>query len=369
MLALNRYCAKVAAALVDEMHFVPGETTMAEVDESAVKTARTAYNGLTDEQKALMPEKTLETLEAAEELLADYSKAAETLREQTVKAQTAYPALAERIGALAAQCETELGQCTSAEEAQKVLDRYSAQVVDLLIEQIGTLPQKPTKESLAALGETLRRAQEQYDALTDAQKQYVTRLEELKAAQEYYRTAEIEEPTPPQPDKPEPAEPAEPTQPTEPTQPAEPTQPTEPAVPAEPNGPAEPAESAGTQTDSEAVKAVSDRIRSIGKVTLESKDAIQAALDAFNALTEAQKTLLPAGDKATLEAAVTAYRALLDQQTEQKPSDQTDDQKPGDEGKGFDWTAVWMIAGILAAAAVIFGLIKWFLAAKRGKEK
>ena len=50
----------------------------------------------------------------------------------------------------------------------------------------------------------LRRARERYDALTDAQKQYVTRLEELKAAEEYYRTAEVEKPTEPsQPQKPE----------------------------------------------------------------------------------------------------------------------------------------------------------------------
>ena len=84
------------------------------------------------------------------------------------------------------------------------MDRYCAQVADLLIEQIGTLPEKPTEESLAELNRNLRRARERYDALTDAQKQYVTRLEELKAAEEYYRTAEVEKPTEPsQPQKPE----------------------------------------------------------------------------------------------------------------------------------------------------------------------
>ena len=72
------------------------------------------------------------------------------------------------------------------------MDRYCAQVADLLIEQIGTLSEKPTEESLAELNRNLRRARERYDALTDAQKQYVTRLEELKAAEEYYRTAEVE---------------------------------------------------------------------------------------------------------------------------------------------------------------------------------
>ena len=226
------------------------------------------------------------------------------------------------------------------------MDRYCAQVADLLIEQIGTLPEKPTEESLAELNRNLRRARERYDALTDAQKQYVTRLEELKAAEEYYRTAEVEKPT-------------EPSQPQKP----EDTKPTEPGA-SESGKPTEPAE-----TDDEAVKAVSDLIHAIGEVTLERKNAIEAALDAFNALTDAQKALLPAEDKAALDAAVAAYQALLDGQTPSEELTEPGEPKPEDENRGFDWTIVWLIAGILGAAALIFGLVKWFLAAKRAKEK
>ena len=171
----------------------------------------------------------------------------------------------------------------------------------------------------------LRRARERYDALTDAQKQYVTRLEELKAAEEYYRTAEVEKPT-------------EPSQPQKP----EDTKPTEPGA-SESGKPTEPAE-----TDDEAVK---------------------AALDAFNALTDAQKALLPAEDKAALDAAVAAYQALLDGQTPSEEPTEPGEPKPEDENRGFDWTIVWLIAGILGAAALIFGLVKWFRAAKRAKEK
>lgn len=346
VLALGRYCANIAGALIDDLAFTSGETTMAEVKENALKTARAAYDALTEEQKALVPEGKTAALEAAEKLLADYRKAANDLKAQRAKDQVKYPALGDRIGALADAAAAELGACTSQEDTQKVMDRYCAQVADLLIEQIGTLPEKPTEESLAELNRNLRRARERYDALTDAQKQYVTRLEELKAAEEYYRTAEVEKPT-------------EPSQPQKP----EDTKPTEPGA-SESGKPTEPAE-----TDDEAVKAVSDLIHAIGEVTLERKDAIEAALDAFNALTDAQKALLPAEDKAALDAAVAAYQALLDGQTPSEEPTEPGEPKPEDENRGFDWTIVWLIAGILGAAALIFGLVKWFLAAKRAKEK
>lgn len=346
VLALGRYCANIAGALIDDLAFTSGETTMAEVKENALKTARAAYDALTGEQKALVPEEKTAALEAAEKLLADYRKAADDLKAQRAKDQVKYPALGDRIGALADAAAAELGACTSQEDTQKVMDRYCAQVADLLIEQIGTLPEKPTEESLAELNRNLRRARERYDALTDAQKQYVTRLEELKAAEEYYRTAEVEKPT-------------EPSQPQKP----EDTKPTEPGA-SESGKPTEPAE-----TDDEAVKAVSNLIHAIGEVTLERKDAIEAALDAFNALTDAQKALLPAEDKAALDAAVAAYQALLDGQTPSEEPTEPGEPKPEDENRGFDWTIVWLIAGILGAAALIFGLVKWFLAAKRAKEK
>lgn len=346
VLALGRYCANIAGALIDDLAFTSGETTMAEVKENALKTARAAYDALTEEQKALVPEEKTAALEAAEKLLADYRKAADDLKAQRAKDQVKYPALGDRIGALADAAAAELGACTSQEDTQKVMDRYCAQVADLLIEQIGTLPEKPTEESLAELNRNLRRARERYDALTDAQKQYVNRLEELKAAEEYYRTAEVEKPT-------------EPSQPQKP----EDTKPTEPGA-SESGKPTEPAE-----TDDEAVKAVSDLIHAIGEVTLERKDAIEAALDAFNALTDAQKALLPAEDKAALDAAVAAYQALLDGQTPSEEPTEPGEPKPEDENRGFDWTIVWLIAGILGAAALIFGLVKWFLAAKRAKEK
>lgn len=346
VLALGRYCANIAGALIDDLAFTSGETTMAEVKENALKTARAAYDALTEEQKALVPEEKTAALEAAEKLLADYRKAADDLKAQRAKDQVKYPALGDRIGALADAAAAELGACTSQEDTQKVMDRYCAQVADLLIEQIGTLPEKPTEESLAELNRNLRRARERYDALTDAQKQYVTRLEELKAAEEYYRTAEVEKPT-------------EPSQPQKP----EDTKPTEPGA-SESGKPTEPAE-----TDDEAVKAVSDLIHAIGEVTLERKNAIEAALDAFNALTDAQKALLPAEDKAALDAAVAAYQALLNGQTPSEEPTEPGEPKPEDENRGFDWTIVWLIAGILGAAALIFGLVKWFLAAKRAKEK
>ncbi len=345
---LDGYCADVVRMLLADVGFAAGTTTMGELDEAAEKLERTrrALNGLTEAQKALLEENSEQTLEAAEELLAVYRKAAETVEAWAAEDAASYPQIAEAVQTLAEAAKTELLACTDKDGAVLALDRYCAQVADLLIEQIGTLPEKPTEESLAELNRNLRRARERYDALTDAQKQYVTRLEELKAAEEYYRTAEIEKPT-------------EPSQPQKP----EDTKPTEPGA-SESGKPTEPAE-----TDDGAVKAVSDLIHAIGEVTLERKDAIEAALDAFNALTDAQKALLPAEDKAALDAAVAAYQALLDGQTPSEEPTKPGEPKPEDENRSFDWTIVWLIAGILGAAALIFGLVKWFLAAKRAKEK
>mgnify|MGYP000576405395 CR=1 FL=1 len=66
-----------------------------------IAAARSAYDALTEEQKALVPEEKTAALEAAEKLLADYRKAADDLKAQRAKDQVKYPALGDRIGALA----------------------------------------------------------------------------------------------------------------------------------------------------------------------------------------------------------------------------------------------------------------------------
>ena len=124
-------------------------------------------------------------------------------------------------------------------------------------------------------------------------------------------------------------------------------------------------------SDADAVKTVTDLIRAIGQVTLERKDAIEKALEAYDALTDAQKTLVSKEDKTLLDNAVAAYKALLDAQNTAQGDTATDPGRndDGQSSAAFDWTIVWTVLGILAAAAVIFGLSRWFLAAKRNREK
>ena len=106
-------------------------------------------------------------------------------------------------------------------------------------------------------------------------------------------------------------------------------------------------------------------------MTLERKDAIEKALEAYDALTDAQKTLVSKEDKTLLDNAVAAYKALLDAQNTAQGDTATDPGRndDGQSSAAFDWTIVWTVLGILAAAAVIFGLSRWFLAAKRNREK
>ena len=101
------------------------------------------------------------------------------------------------------------------------------------------------------------------------------------------------------------------------------------------------------------------------------RHAIEKALEAYDALTDAQKTLVSKEDKTLLDNAVAAYKALLDAQNTAQGDTATDPGRndDGQSSAAFDWTIVWTVLGILAAAAVIFGLSRWFLAAKRNREK
>ncbi len=135
---LNALVAKVAAmraniaaanAVVTKINAI-GTVALTDTSKALITEARTAYNGLTDAQKALVTEAQLAVLTKAE---ADY-------------------------------------------------DALAAADVDAKIEAIGTVNLSP--ESTAAI----KTARDAYNALTDAQKEKVTKLETLTAA-EAARTA------------------------------------------------------------------------------------------------------------------------------------------------------------------------------------
>lgn len=83
--------------------------------------------------------------------------------------------------------------------------------------------------------------------------------------------------------------------------------------------------------DQDAAKTVSDMIDAIGTVTKESKDAIEAARAAYDALTDSQKTLVGGEKLQTLVNAETALKKLNEQpgQTGDKDNKGNGDSKPG----------------------------------------
>ena len=83
--------------------------------------------------------------------------------------------------------------------------------------------------------------------------------------------------------------------------------------------------------DQDAAKTVSDMIDAIGTVTKESKDAIEAARAAYDALTDSQKTLVGGEKLQTLVNAETALKKLNEQtgQTGGEDNKGNGDSKPG----------------------------------------
>lgn len=83
--------------------------------------------------------------------------------------------------------------------------------------------------------------------------------------------------------------------------------------------------------DQDAAKTVSDMIDAIGTVTKESKDAIEAARAAYDALTDSQKTLVGGEKLQTLVNAEAALKKLNEQpgQTGGKDNKGNGDSKPG----------------------------------------
>ncbi len=139
------------------------------------------------------------------------------------------------------------------------------------IQAIGTV----TLESKAAIDE----ARNAYDALTDAQKELVKNLNVLERAEEEYgnlKKAEEEQ-----------------------------------------------------QADEKAAAAVIEKIEAIGTVTPESKDIIDEARNAYEALTDTQKKLVT--NLALLEAAEAAYEKLETPDTETPGTETPGTEEPGTE--------------------------------------
>lgn len=266
-----------ADAVAEQIAALPSADELTLDDQEAVAAARTAYTALTDAQKALVAQETLQTLAQLEarlaELMDDETAAGQVeteiqalpgVDEMTLEnaaavetAQAHYDALTETQKALVSEeAKNKLQEAAGRIEELKTAaaDQEAAGAVMDLINAIGTV----TLDSQEAI-DTARTA---YDALTDTQKGYVSNYETLTAAE-----ARLEELKQQQ------------------------------------------------AADQEAADQVSEQIEALPQtdaVTLEDQEAVTAARTAYAQLTDSQKALVNAGMYQKLEE----LEARLAQMTE-----------------------------------------------------
>ena len=387
---LNDYSAGVARLLLEKLNFTAGKTTLGELNKlsQVIEQASAAINGLTEEQKALLEKAQVANCAAAKELLAVYTKAAESLNKWSSEDQNKYTDLKTPLSSLAATARKELENSVDKDGAAKALNGYCAGVVMELIKSVGTVKTVMTEQEATQVKAKIQRAQAAYGNLSDDQKKLVTNYAALQAADTAYKTYEQnyaaaktvmeliksigkvnEVMTRTEADavkkKLQTAQDAYNKLTADQKQ----------MVTNYADLQAAAAAYQTYETNYAAAKAAEDLIRAIGTVTKDSYDAIQKATEAYNKLTATQKKLVDAKLVQQLQDASARYKELLEQTTdangEKVPTDQllVPDEVQTEDTQPFDWSIVWISLGILAAAGVITFVIRWFIAMRRAKQK
>ena len=387
---LNDYSAGVARLLLEKLNFTAGKTTLGELNKlsQVIEQASAAINGLTEEQKALLEKAQVANCAAAKELLAVYTKAAESLNKWSSEDQSKYTDLNTALNSLAATARKELEASVDRDGAAKALNGYCAGVVMELIKSVGTVKTVMTEQEAAQVKSKIQRAQTAYGNLSADQKKLVTNYAALQAADTAYKTYEQnyaaaknvmeliksigkvnEVMTRTEADavkkKIQTAQDAYNKLTAEQKQ----------MVTNYADLQAAAAAYQTYETNYAAAKAAEDLIKAIGTVTKDSYDAIQKATEAYNKLTATQKKLVDAKLVQQLQDASARYKELLEQTTdangEKVPTDQllVPDEVQTEDTQPFDWSIVWISLGILAAAGVITFVIRWFIAMRRAKQK
>lgn len=386
---LNDYSAGVARLLLEKLNFTAGKTTLGELNKlsQVIEQASAAINGLTEEQKALLEKAQVANCAAAKELLAVYTKAAESLNKWSSEDQSKYTDLNTALNSLAATARKELGASVDRDGAAKALNGYCAGVVMELIKSVGTVKTVMTEQEAAQVKSKIQRAQAAYGNLSADQKKLVTSYTALQAADTAYKAYEQnyaaaknvmeliksigkvnEVMTRTEADAVK--KKLQAVQDAYNKLTAEQKQ----MVTNYADLQAAAAAYQTYETNYAAAKATEDLIKAIGTVTKDSYDAIQKATEAYNKLTATQKKLVDAKLVQQLQDASARYKELLEQTTdangEKVPTDQLlvpDEVQT--EDTPFDWSIVWISLGILAAAGVITFVIRWFIAMRRAKQK
>lgn len=318
---MNGYVVDIAEALTGDIAYKPGKTPASALKnlETRIKNARTAYNSLTAEQKQLFDKDLLASLQGVESLLSAYNSGISSLSSRLQQDKKAYPDLSDKLERLASRARNAMDSSVDTSGILSALDRYAASVVDALIDDIGYVPDVMSESDAAVLRGKISRAQSAYNALTAAQKKLVKGVTALETAA---------------------------------------------------------ARMAAYEENYKAAQRVVEFIKAIGTVTKDSYDAIKRATDAYNALTPVQKALVPQWAIDLLEEATAKYKELTAaddtasaEQPAELPLDDLRTEEAAKPDRPFDWTIVWMGAGILAALGIIVLLWKWFSATKQARRR
>lgn len=318
---MNGYVVDIAEALTGDIAYKPGKTPASALKnlETRIKNARTAYNSLTAEQKQLFDKDLLASLQGAESLLSAYNSGISSLSSRLQQDKKAYPDLSDKLERLASRARNAMDSSVDTSGILSALDRYAASVVDALIDDIGYVPDVMSESDAAVLRGKISRAQSAYNALTAAQKKLVKGVTALETAA---------------------------------------------------------ARMAAYEENYKAAQRVVEFIKAIGTVTKDSYDAIKRATDAYNALTPVQKALVPQWAIDLLEEATAKYEELTAaddtvsaEQPAELPLDDLRTEEAAKTDRPFDWTIIWMGAGILAALGIIVLLWKWFSATKQTRRR
>lgn len=318
---MNGYVVDIAEALTGDIAYKPGKTPASALKnlETRIKNARTAYNSLTAEQKQLFDKDLLASLQGAESLLSAYNSGISSLSSRLQQDKKAYPDLSDKLERLASRARNAMDSSVDTSGILSALDRYAASVVDALIDDIGYVPDVMSESDAAVLRGKISRAQSAYNALTAAQKKLVKGVTALETAA---------------------------------------------------------ARMAAYEENYKAAQRVVEFIKAIGTVTKDSYDAIKRATDAYNALTPVQKALVPQWAIDLLEEATAKYKELTAaddtvsaEQPAELPLDDLRTEEAAKPDRPFDWTIIWMGAGILAALGIIVLLWKWFSTTKQTRRR
>lgn len=318
---MNGYVVDIAEALTGDIAYKPGKTPASALKnlETRIKNARTAYNSLTAEQKQLFDKDLLASLQGAESLLSAYNSGISSLSSRLQQDKKAYPDLSDKLERLASRARNAMDSSVDTSGILSALNRYAASVVDALIDDIGYVPDVMSESDAAVLRGKISRAQSAYNALTAAQKKLVKGVTALETAA---------------------------------------------------------ARMAAYEENYKAAQRVVEFIKAIGTVTKDSYDAIKRATDAYNALTPVQKALVPQWAIDLLEEATAKYKELTAaddtvsaEQPAELPLDDLRTEEAAKPDRPFDWTIIWMGAGILAALGIIVLLWKWFSATKQTRRR